>query len=344
MAVDRSPTLKEIADVAGVSIATVSSALNDRPTVAAETRARVVDIAVSLGYRPKGRGPLRQAADIGVIGLLTKHDLGMTWEINRFYSRVQLGVTNTGQRHHISVMIANIEVDESNHPVIWPTMIDEQQIDGLILAGTFIDDTVHVIRRRSDIPMVLVDSYAPDLELDSVVTDNLGGAQKAVRHLIAHGHRRIGLAGWNPLSPPSIQQRKQAYMTVLAEHGLEPFIVETKLFAEGGAAAVKALLRDQRQVTALFCCNDETAFGALDEARALGLRVPDDLSVIGFDNLEESGKTNPALTTIHVHKSWMGSLSVEMLMERIRHPERPKITVVVSTHLVERDTVGPARG
>lgn len=334
------PTLKEIAEIAGVSVGTVSAALNDRPTVAPETRARVMDVAVSLGYVVKFKPHQPGVAKIETIGLLIKHDFGLVWDTNPFYSRIQLGVTNTCQRYNINLMVANIEVDASNHPVQWPAMINQQQIDGLIMAGAFIDDTVQMVQRKSELPIVLVDSYAPNLRCDSVVTDNIGGARKAVTHLIEQGHTRIGLAGWNPLSPPSIHQRKRGYLEALSENGLKPFIAETELSRAGGQMAAWKLLESEQSVTALFCCNDETAIGALSAIREMGLSIPRDVSVIGFDNIDLAGETTPPLTTIHVHKSWMGSLGVQALIERVRNPLQPKITTVLATDLIIRETVG----
>jgi LacI family transcriptional regulator len=333
------PTLKDVADAAGVSIGTASAALNDRSTVSAETRARVMDTAISLGYAFKPRMSQSESAKLEVIGLLIKHDQGLVWDTNPFYSRVQLGVTNTCQRHNISLMVANIEVDASNHPVEWPAMINQQRIDGLIMAGAFIDDTVQMIKRKSDLPIVLVDSYAPTLNCDSIVTDNEGGVFNAVQYLVQEGHTRIGLVGWNPSSPPSIRQRKQGYLEAIRQNGLEPYICESQLSREGGYAAVQKLLAGDRQVTALVCCNDETAIGAMNAIRSSGLRVPQDISLVGFDNIDSAAETNPPLTTVHVHKSWMGSLSVQALIERVRHPEQPKITTVLSTNLVVRETV-----
>jgi LacI family transcriptional regulator len=338
MPLSSTPTLKEIAKIAGVAIGTVSAALNDRPTVSPETRARVMDIAVSLGYTTKMKIHEKLGPSLGVIGLMVKHDLGLIWEANPFYSRVQLGVTNTCQRYNISLMVANIEVDMSNHPVKWPPMIN-QHLDGLIMAGAFIDNAVQMIKRREALPVVLVDSYAPNLLCDSIVTDNVGGARKAVSHLIEHGHTRIGLVGWNTASPPSINQRKQGYMECLMECGFAPYIAETELSKIGGQQAVQQLLDQKPQVTALFCCNDETALGAIGALRERGLHVPQDLSVIGFDNIDIAAETIPALTTIHVHKSWMGSLGVETLIARVRNPDQPKITTVLATDLIIRETV-----
>lgn len=334
-----SATLKEVAALAHVSIGTASSALNNRPSVAAETRARVLDAAISLGYPVKQRELEPCETNLEVIGLLVKHDVGLEWNSNPFYSRIQLGVANACRRNHINLMFANIEVDPSNHPVSWPAMIDENRIDGLILAGAFIDGTVAQIRRKVPIPIVLVDSYAPNLSCDSIVTDNVGGVTQAVQHLYGRGHRRIGLVGWNPDSPPSIHERHKGYLQSLHELGLEAYIMPGGLNRDAGYHATRQLLTEHPEITAIFACNDDTALGVMSAARDLNLQVPHDLSVIGFDDIDIAAEITPALTTIHVHKSWMGTMSVQALIERARSPHQPKITTVVSTHLVERETV-----
>jgi DNA-binding LacI/PurR family transcriptional regulator len=332
-------TQKEIAEKAGVSVGTVSSVLNDRKTVSSEMRARVMDVAISLGYQPKNKRNVIENTKVSVIGLLVKHDLGLTWDINPFYSRVQLGVTNTCQQRHISLMVAHIEVDSSNRPITWPAMIDQHHVDGLIMAGAFIDDTVQMVKRKFDIPIVLVDSYAPDQPCDSIITDNVGGAKKAVGYLVENQHQQIALVGWNPQSPPSIQQRRLGYLETLADFGLQPHVIPSDLTREGGQAAVKALFQTGSQVTALFCCNDETAIGAINAIREMGLQVPQDISVIGFDNISLAAERSLMLTTIHIHKSWMGTLGVQTLIDRVNNPELPKITIVLSTDLVVRETV-----
>lgn len=335
----QTPTLRDIANAAGVSLATVSAALNGKSGVSPQTRTRVLDIAASLGYEIKEKNRGGDASDLRVIGFLVKHDLDMVRGANPFYSHVQFGANNFCQRHNISLMVATMDVDISNHPLSWPAMINQNQIDGLIMAGAFIDDSVEIIKRKSDFPIVLVDSYSSTLDCDSIVTDNVGGAKKAVQHLVKNGHEQIGLVGWNPLSPPSIQLRYQGYMQVLSAYGLKPVIVETELSRMGGQKAVARLLASTRQVTALFCCNDDTAIGAISAIRELGLEVPRDVSVVGFDNIDLAAEISPALTTVHVQKSWMGALGVQALIERVRHPDKPQTTVVVSTDLIIRESV-----
>jgi LacI family transcriptional regulator len=333
-----SVTLRDVAKLAGVSVGTASQALNNRPHVAPETRARVLDAARSLGYPIKD---LPYGADsVKVVGLLTKHDLGLPVEVNPFYSYIQAGVESECRKQRISLMYANVEVDPSNHPVQWPPMIREQHVDGLILAGTFIEETADLFQRQIDVPIVLVDSYAPSLPFDGVVIDNTPAARGGVEYLIERGHTRIGLVGWNDESPPSVQERQIGYCQALQRHNIErTFIEPSGLNRESGHDAIVRLLGRHPEVTAVFACNDVAALGVLSGARDLGMNVPGDLSVLGFDNIDMAQETVPSLTTVHVYKTWMGVLGVRRLLERARDPAQPKVTMTLDTQLVVRDSV-----
>ena len=335
--------LQDVAELARVSIGTASQALNNRPNVAPETRARVVDAAKTLGYPIKRRTePL--VAGLEVIGMLMKHDFGYPPSINPFYSHVQAGIENACRRQNASLMFASIEVDSSNRPVAWPPMLSEERIDGLLLVGTVIEDTVGILKRRLDMPIVLIDAYAPNLPYDSIVIDNDTGTRSAVEHLIQLGHRRIGLVGTNPESPPSLGERRACFRSSMRKHGLsEAYIEDSELTQDSGCESLKRLLERAPEVTAVFAAADIVAIGALNAARDLGVEVPSDLSVIGFDNIDLAGMVTPALTTVHVPKTWLGTLGVKQLLHRVAEPLRPKVTISVATKLIERDSVGPAR-
>lgn len=337
-----SSTLREVAELAGVSIGTASQALNNRPNVAKETRARVLDAAKTLGYPIKDTA--NHSSPLRIIGLLTKHDLGYPVEINPFYSYIQVGVESECSKRQVSLMYASVEVDPSNHPVIWPAMINEQHIDGLILAGTFIEETVDLFQRYIDGPIVLVDGYAPHLPFDSVVIDNTPAARAAIEYLIAQGHTKIGLIGWSDKCPPSVQERKIGYCQALEKHNIQQtYIQPSGLNRESGAEGLRALLDRHPDITAVFACNDLSALGVLSGARELGLDVPGDLSVVGFDNIDMAREVTPRLTTVHVHKTWLGTIGVRQLIERSLAPEQPKMTITLSTHLVTRESVCPPR-
>jgi len=337
-----SVTLRDVAKLAGVSIGTASQALNNRPGVAPETRARVFDAARTLGYPLKEPSPRHNGTSVKVIGLITKHDIGFPVEINPFYSYIQAGAEGECRQNQISLMYATVEVDRSNHPVVWPTMIREQHIDGLILAGTFIEETADLFQRRIDVPIVLVDSYAPNLPFDGVVINNTPAAANAITYLIDQGHRHIGLIGWDKESPPSVNERKIGYLQALAEHGIQDTYIEPSgLNRQEGHDALQRLLKRAPQVTAVFTCNDASALGVLGGARDLDVDVPHDLSVMGFDNIAMASEIIPALTTVHVHKTWMGILGVRQLMARAQDPAHPKVTMTLDTELVVRESVAP---
>ncbi len=338
-------TLRMVAEKAGVSVGTASQAINNRANVSSETRARVLEAATALGYRVKE--PMIRAADhqIAVVGMLTMHDIGSVAAPNVFYSHVQAGVEIECRRQDLHLMFSTIDVDSKKRPIGWPTMLREQRIDGLILIGTFIEDTIDRIKEQLTAPIILVDAYAPNLPFDSVLTDNIQGAFSAVEHLVKKGHTHIGLIGWNPATLTSIHERKEGYLRALKAYGIDrEYIEESVLDRQPAFDAVQRLLKRSPEVTAIFAANDETAIGVLNGAQALGLSVPNDLSLVGFDNIDLAGEIKPSLTTVHVYKNWMGIFGVRTLIERARNPDQPKIATIVSTQLVVRDSVKSLAG
>ncbi|MDF1514208.1 MAG: substrate-binding domain-containing protein, partial [Anaerolineae bacterium] len=235
-----------------------------------------------------------------------------------------------------------VEVDESNHPVLWPAMIEEAHIDALLLAGAFIEDAIGFLGRKMHIPIVLVDSYAPNMRFDSVLIENTPGTELALDYLLTQGHSEIGLIGTHPNSPPSLLERRQAYLEFVKRNQLsQDYIEDSELVTRSGYEATLKLLSRAPHVTAIFAGADIVAFGAIQAVHDMGLRVPDDISIIGFDNIDSAGLITPGLTTIHVHKTWMGAISVRQLLERAQYPEQPKVTISVATELVIRGSVCP---
>jgi LacI family transcriptional regulator len=330
--------LHDVAKHAGVSLGTASQALNGRSSVSEETKARVLEAALGLGYL---KDPIKalHAQDLSVIGMLTKHDLNLQTTVNAFYSHVQAGVELACRDYGINLMVSAIEVDRSNRPVALPTMIKEQHPDGLLFIGTFLDDTIDTIYKNLEIPIVLIDSYAPHLPYDSVVTDNRQGTFLAVEHFIKQGHTHIGIVGSHEKSPPSILERRAAYLEVIQAHGLEPNVEDSDLLKATGYTGTKNLLEHSPQVTAIFACNDEVATGVLQAVRELGKRIPDDISIIGFDNVDYTADLYPPLTSVHVSKTWLGRMGVRMLVERVKYPDQPQLTCSLATHLVSRHSV-----
>jgi len=215
----------------------------------------------------------------------------------------------------------------------------EERVDGVIVLGAFLEETIgHISNRASQI--VLVDAYTSNGDaFDRVLVDNVSGAMKAVKHLIAAGHRKIGLIGSEPDSYPSIMERRQGYLAALAQHDLKPFIEDSVLDRLEAYEATKRLMARIPDITAIFACNDNVAIGVVNALQDAGLRVPDQVSVIGFDNIDLAKELKPALTTMHVDKVLMGVIAVRHLIDRAANPNRAALKTLVSTQVIERETV-----
>lgn len=337
------PTLRDVAKLAGVSLGTASNALNNRGNVSDEARARVVEAAAALGYRMQVRAaapPTRPS--LSVLGAIGKIERGETMTINPFYSYVLAGIERECQRYNLSLMLANISVDKLSRPVNLPPMLLDNQVDGVLMVGTFLEDTIHQIGRKFEKPVVLVDAYAPGSRFDSVVTDNITGAYMAVKYLIKQGHQRIGLIGSLQDAYPSIRERRKGYLRALKHHRIpDVYIEDSELNRDSAYDATCALLQRSPEITAIFACNDEVAVGVLNAARQIGRSVPHDLSVIGFDDIDLATQITPALTTMRVDKILMGRLAVRHLKDRAETPDRTALTTLISAALIPRETVAP---
>ncbi len=334
------PTLRDVAQLAKVSLGTASQALSNKPGVLPETRAKVIDAARTLGYQHIVRTLSPASKSLNTIGLLTKTKVNDPPRMNPFYSHVLAGVEHECRRMHLNLMFATIEVDENSHATSLPPMLIDQRVDGVLIVGAFLENTLTSISKQYMQSTVLVDSYVAGQSYDSVVIDNVNGAQAAVEYLIQQGHRQIGLVGSYPNDYPSIAERRKGYIRAMRENSLDVLYIEdSPLQREGGYEGTMRLLERAPEVTAIFACNDDVALGVLQAAHELGLRVPDDLSVIGFDDIDLAQQINPPLTTMHVDKALMGALAVKMLQDRAENPNRPTLTTSVSAKLIVRETV-----
>jgi LacI family transcriptional regulator len=334
-------TMAEIAEQSGVSLSTVSLVLRDKAGVGVETRQRVLDVARELGYVAR-RPAAAHSPSISTVGLILKADPGSLPQANKFYSDVVAGIEMACRRRQVNLLYASMTVDQDSHPLELPRLLlEDGAAGGLLLLGAFLDEALVPVVERRATPLVLVDSYALVDRYDSVVSDNFGGAYQAVTYLIERGHRHIGLVGGHPQAYPSIQERQAGYQRALKDHGIagryvaECHIVDTDEIV----AATAALLQGSPQVTALFGANDDVTITAMDAARELGRRLPDDLSVVGYDDIDLAECLSPPLTTMQVDKLGMGRLAVELLINRIEHPEANLVRAAIRPRLVERGSV-----
>lgn len=331
-------TMEDIARESGVSLATVSLVLRDKPGINEGTRQRVIDVARTLGYR-KMHIERIVSQRLHHVGMLHKVRTLDQPQHNQFYAPVVSGIEAACRRHKINLLYATVAVDEDNHPQELPRMLLEDNLDGLLLIGAFVDSTIERLMKHRTTPLMLVDGYATGNHYDSIISDNFGGAYEAVSYLIRRGHHDIGLVGSLPYAYPSIQERRRGYIQALADHGIEqPYFADSHIPDREAAAAAVDLLQRTPQITALFCCNDMMATTVMQAVQAIGRRLPDDLSIVGFDNIDLAEHVTPALTTMNIDKVSMGRLAVQMLMERVDHPDTGSITTVLRPTLIERDS------
>ncbi len=329
------PTIRDVAQKAGVSPATVSRVLNERPGISEETRARVLQAARELGYIPDIAGRSLASKRTMTIGFLIhpRHSMGP----HSFYGEVLMGADEEARKHGYHVVFA-AEGDTK-----LPSMVLQNRVDGLILAGCDIPRETIIALKHQEIPLVLVDNHVE--KVNSIVIDNEGGAYEATSHLIQLGHRRIAfICEW--LGDLSFAERFAGYKRALADHGI-PF--DDTLVAEGlprqprtGYVAAQRLL-EKTTPTAIFAANDLVAAEAMRLLRDRGLKVPDDVAVVGFDDGEVAHHTVPPLSSVRVFRKQMGALAVRRLLDLFNDPDQPPTHIRVFTELVVRDSCGSKR-
>ncbi len=333
--------MRDVARVSGLSLSTVSEALRNKSGVAAETRERVLAVAEELGYhyQPDSRSANGETKTIGI--LIPHHPQWPLTPVNPFYSHVLAGAELECQRQGANLMYASLEIDDCSRIVGWPATLFSTRVDGFITVGAHFEEAFADIPQIAERAMVLVDSYTVRLEeCDYVLIDNVNGARSAVEHLIGQGHRAIGLIGSEVNAHPSGLERRAGYQQALAAHGIKrAYIVDGPLKRSEAYETARTLLRTSPEVTAIFACNDECALGVMKAAQELHRRIPDDLSLVGFDDIQLAQEVTPPLTTVHVDKLLLGALGVRFLIDQIASPERTKLAVTVRTRLVVRDSV-----
>lgn len=339
--VRRRVKLADIAKASGVSVSTVSMALRGKNSIPPETRQRILEAARQLGYQPKSPSePVQHASGkLQTVGLVAKWEAGIQPQANPFYSHVVAGIEEACRHKRINLLYATLPVDQHNLPTEIPRLLTENGVEGLLLVGAFVDETlVHTLGQKS-VPVVLVDAYSDIGKYDAVVSNNLQAAYEAVSYLIERGHRHIGIVGSEPDAYPSIRERRQGYLQALQEHGLSAYFADCELSGDESSQATAALLQRSPHISALFGCNDEVAIAAMRAVRDAGRRVPEDLSIIGFDNIDTAQHTAPALSTMHVDKVAMGRIAVQLLRDRVRFPDSPRVTSILHARLIERQSV-----
>jgi LacI family transcriptional regulator len=337
-------TLKDIAQHTGLSIMTVSRVVRGRPDVSAASRRRVLAAVQRLGYIPNpaarqlvSRTPApHQDRIIGTIfsrEVVTSHS---------YFAGIIQGIADEARRWDCHLLFG-YGLGDSAESLEYPKMIRDMMTRWIILVGKVSPRFVRQLRGNG-FSLVLVDMHPPIRDVGAVVCDDAAGAYDATRHLIKLGHEHIGLIR-GPARHPFFDALAGGHRRALSEAGVVPsgdFVQETMLSPQGGYDAMTALLKLPRRPTAVFT-NDDLAIGALRAIYDQGLRVPEDIALVGFDDIEYAAHTTPPLTTIAVPKEEMGRLAVRQAIAQMEQGEQYVYTTTVVAHsLVIRSTCGAA--
>jgi LacI family transcriptional regulator len=321
-------TMRDVADQAGVSITTVSHVVNDTRPVSAELRERVLAAMQQLGYRPNRLARSLRRGETHTIGMIVPDSA------NPFFAELARGVEDASFEHGYSVILCNSDGDLDKE-MLYTNVLSERRVDGILFVAAGVSSERIRDLQSKHMPLVVVDRDLPDLTVDSVLTDNARGGRAATLHLVELGHRRIGcITGPSGLTPSA--ERVTGYLSALDESSIpvdDRLIVRGDFQYQAGYQAARGLLTLADAPTAIFACNDLMAVGAVSAAVELGLHIPHDLSVVGFDDVQLASFANPPLTTVVQPKYEMGVVATTMLLERVRALDAPPRRRLLETRL-----------
>jgi LacI family transcriptional regulator len=327
------PTIREVAQQAGVSDATVSHVINNTRFVMPETRERVITAMNALNYRPNALARSLRQGKTNTLGLILPDSA------NPFFAEISRSIEDEAYKLGFSVILCNTERDLKREQ-FYVDVLSKKQVDGMIFvaAGDQVDSLNFLL--GEGVPVVLIDRELKNSEVDAVLTDNQQGGYMATRHLIELGHQQIAcIAGPSNITPG--YERIIGYRKALEESGLqfnEALILYGDYHPESGLQITRELLKRTPRPTAIFALNDLMALGALRAAAEASYPVPDALAIIGFDDIELACYTNPPLTTISQPKGEMGIQALRLLSDRIADKTISPRRILLQPRLIVRDS------
>jgi len=337
-----SPTLEEVAKLAGVSRSTVSRVVNDQPNVRPEVRERVWQVAREVGYQPHAAARSLVTSRTHVIGMVIPEAVTTLFS-DPFFSLLLRGATDACNSHQYQLMLSLLTAN-ADRQEIYQRILRSGYLDGAIVASASLDDPLISDLLRDRIPFVSVGRH-PNKPVHYVDADNVSGARMAVEHLIRLGHRRIATIT-GPLDMIAGQERLSGYRQALEARGIpveEELIVEGDFTEASGTAGMQRLL--PVSPSAVFVASDMMAIGALRSLRQADRQVPQDIALVGFDDIPIASAIVPALTTVRQPIERMGSMAVEVLLSVLEDSSGEEALaqrIVLPTELVIRASCGPA--
>lgn len=335
-----SPTLEEVAELAGVSRSTVSRVVNNQPSVRDQVRDRVWQVIRETGYQPHAAARSLVTRRTQIIGVVIPEAVS-TLFTDPFFSLLLYGITDTCnvQGYYLMLSLFDGPADQDE---MYRRIVRSGHLDGLIVASTRMDDPLVPKLLRDRVPFVMVGRH-PAKQVSYIDIDNVAAARMAIEHLIRLGHRRIGTIT-GPLNMSSGADRLEGYRQALESYQIpvdDSLIVEGEFTGGSGQAGAQRLLL--ASPTALFVASDIMAFGALKAIRQAGLQVPDDVALVGFDDIPMATTVEPALTTVQQPIERLGSMAADLLLNLVENPPdelAPAHKLILPAKLVVRDSCG----
>jgi LacI family transcriptional regulator len=330
-------TIKDIAKVAGVSVTTVSRALNGYSDVSEKTRKKIKRIAEELKYSPNTVARSLVTNKTKTIGLLVS-GISREGAKDNIVLKVLTGVNEYCGEVGYDIILLNTSSRKQMEKT-YTQLCRERRVDGVIIQGIKREDPYLLEVVESDIPCVLVDIPIESSTVGYVTTDNVSGSIKAVQHLIDLGHKEIGMINGHDQAFVS-QERLKGYEKALQDNNLalnKEHVVNGYFEEESARIAALKLLKEQPQLTSLFCASDLMAFGAIKAAKELGLKVPEDFSVIGFDDIILASYASPSLSTVSQDMFKVGSESARLLIDILEGKQEGR-NIVISNELILRES------
>ena len=331
-------TIRDVALRAGVSVATVSRVFNSSGPVREETRRRIREVARELQYVPDAAARSLTMRRTGAIGVILPDLHG------EFFSEVIRGIDQTARQQDHHLLVSSSHNDRREIEAAVQAM--RGRVDGLILMSPDLDALALAANLPESLPVVLLNCAVEGTPFDALNVDNYGGAGAVVRHLVARGHRRVGIINGAERNYDA-QERRRGYLAALGAAGVEldeSLEVAGNFTESAGYDGARALLAETLRPTAIFAANDSTAIGALSAIRDEGLRVPEDVAVVGFDDIPLARYMSPPLSSVRVPIFELGARATRMLLEAVasknQHQRRQEL---LPTTLVVRASCGGAQ-
>ncbi len=333
-------TIRDLAEQLGVSVATVSRALNDQLGVSPELRQRVLDLAAEMNYRPNVAAR-NLSTDRTHTVIFMVHRRRFPAAADPFYSYIMHGMEASLSLEGYSIMLLTVTDEQlAQGPQSLPAL-QEKRADAVVLAGPeFLPGFILSVARLG-LTTLLVDNALRETPFPAVLADNEGGSRTLTDHLIkVHGHTHIaflqGPKGWI-----SCEERSAGYQFAVNAAGLESHIVESEdTTPETGQDAFLRAIKDRPETTAIVASNDAMAIGAMRAARQLGIKMPQEMAIVGFDNIFWSAYADPSLTTVSIPTIEVGRLAARLLLERLYGTVTASSRTIVATQLVIRNSCG----